>query len=77
MCFSGWGGGRTSDESRINRKEKKDRLGNKRDGLTDKGRAARDRDPDNNFDFNDHAFNMSNRCSSCHSSDPSNPRNRW
>lgn len=49
---SGRGGGK----ERVNRRDKTSRLGNNRDGLSDAGRAARDRDPDGNFDFNDHAW---------------------
>lgn len=71
---SGRGGGK----ERVNRRDKTSRLGNNRDGLSDAGRAARDRDPDGNFDFNDHAWSTINRqgCGSCHISDPSQPRRR-
>lgn len=65
---SGHGGG----EERVNRRDKTSRVGNHRDGLSDAGRTARDRDPDGNYGFNDHAWSSLNRqsCGSCHTSDP-------
>lgn len=56
----------------VNQRDKTGRLGNNRDGMTDTGRSARDRDPDGNFGFNDHTWSSlnGNGCSSCHSSDP-------
>ncbi len=56
----------------VNQRDKTNRLGNNRDGLTDMGRSARDRDPDGYFGGNDHAWSSlnGNSCGSCHSSDP-------
>lgn len=70
--------GRSSDESRVNSRDKTGRIGNNRDGLSDNGRTARDRDPDGNFGFNDHVWSSVNRqnCSGCHTSDPGQPRRR-
>lgn len=66
------GSGNSSGGDNVNQRDKTSRLGNNRDGLTDQGRNARDRDPDGYFGGNDHTWSSlnGNGCSSCHSSDP-------
>lgn len=56
----------------VNQRDKTNRLGFERDGLTDMGRGARDRDPDGLFGGTDHTWSSmnGNSCGSCHSSDP-------
>lgn len=65
---SSGGGARVVRETKTNR----DGTRNIRDGLTDMGREARNRDQDYSFGVNDHAWSTlnGNGCGSCHSSDP-------
>lgn len=65
-------GNSSSGGDNVNERDKTNRLGFERDGLTDMGRSARDRDPDGYFGVNDHTWSTlnGNGCGSCHSSDP-------